>query len=44
MRLFHWYDTAMLIVDSHLDIAWNALQWNRNLELSVNTLRTLEGG
>lgn len=33
----------MLIVDAHLDLAWNALQWNRNLQHSVYTLRTLEG-
>jgi membrane dipeptidase len=32
----------MLIVDGHLDLAWNALQWNRNLLLSAHTLRTLE--
>ena len=32
----------MLIVDSHLDLAWNALQWNRNLLQSVYTIRTLE--
>lgn len=34
----------MLIVDSHLDLAWNALQWNRNLQQSVYTLRTQEHG
>lgn len=33
----------MLIVDGHLDLAWNALQWNRNLLLSAYTIRTLEG-
>lgn len=32
----------MLIVDGHLDLAWNALQWNRDLKLSVYTLRTQE--
>lgn len=32
----------MLIVDSHLDLAWNALQWNRNLQQSVYTLRAQE--
>lgn len=31
-----------LIVDSHLDLAWNALQWNRNLLDSVYAIRTLE--
>lgn len=34
----------MLIVDSHLDLAWNALQWNRDLRQSVLTIRTQEGG
>ncbi len=33
----------MLVIDSHLDIAWNALQWNRDLERSVHTIRTMEG-
>ena len=32
----------MLIIDSHLDLAWNALQWNRNLQQSVYTIRTQE--
>src|SRR5574341_219920 len=34
----------MLIIDSHLDLAWNALQWNRDLTQSVFTLRTQEAG
>ena len=34
----------MLIIDAHLDLAWNALQWNRNLLDSVYTIRTTEGG
>ena len=34
----------MLIVDAHLDLAWNALQWNRNLLVSVYTTRTQEIG
>ena len=34
----------MLIVDAHLDLSWNALQWNRNLLNSVYTIRTQEGG
>ena len=25
----------MLMIDSHLDLGWNALQWNRNLLQSV---------
>ena len=32
----------MLIIDAHLDLAWNALQWNRNLTESVYTIRTRE--
>jgi membrane dipeptidase len=32
----------MLIIDSHLDLAWNALQWNRDLIQSVYTIRTQE--
>lgn len=32
----------MLIVDAHLDLAWNALQWNRDLQQSVYTIRTQE--
>jgi membrane dipeptidase len=34
----------MLIVDAHLDLAWNALQWNRDLRQSVYTIRTQEVG
>ena len=32
----------MLIVDAHLDLAWNAVQGNRNLELPVHTIRAQE--
>lgn len=32
----------MLIVDAHLDLAWNALQWNRDLLCSAYTTRTRE--
>jgi membrane dipeptidase len=35
-------DRRMLIVDAHLDLAWNALQWNRNIQHSVYTIRTGE--
>ncbi len=34
----------MLIIDAHLDLAWNALQWNRDLTSSVYTIRTQEAG
>ena len=32
----------MLIIDAHLDLSMNALQWNRDLLLSVYTIRTQE--
>lgn len=32
----------MLIIDAHLDLSWNALQWNRDLLNSVYTIRTQE--
>ena len=32
----------MLIIDAHLDHAWNALQWNRNLMDSVYLIRVYE--
>ncbi|GLV54013.1 peptidase [Dictyobacter sp. S3.2.2.5] len=32
----------MLIIDAHLDLGWNALQWNRDLRLSTYTLRSQE--
>ncbi len=34
----------MLIIDAHLDLAWNALQWGRDLRRSVATLRRQEAG
>ena len=34
----------MLIVDAHLDLAWTALQWNRNLLESAYTIRATEVG
>ena len=32
----------MLIVDAHLDLAWNALDWNRDLLLPVSEIRQRE--
>jgi membrane dipeptidase len=32
----------MLIVDAHLDLSWNALQWERDLRCSAYTIRTQE--
>ena len=34
----------MLIIDAHLDLSWNALQWNRNLLESAYTVRGTEVG
>ena len=34
----------MLIADAHLDLAMNALNYNRNLELPVSEIRAAEGG
>src|SRR5690606_25881404 len=34
----------MLIADAHLDLAWNALQWNRDLTRSVYAIRAREAG
>jgi len=32
----------MLIIDAHLDLSWNALQWERDLRCSAYTIRTQE--
>src|SRR5712691_3365160 len=34
----------MIIFDAHLDLAWNALDWNRDLRLPVADLRRREQG
>ena len=34
----------MLIIDGHLDLSWNALQWNRDLLVPAHTIRVQEGG
>jgi membrane dipeptidase len=34
----------MLVFDAHLDLSWNALQWNRDLRQSAYTIRTRETG
>jgi membrane dipeptidase len=34
----------MLMIDSHLDLAWNALQWERDLTASAYTIRAQEAG
>ena len=32
----------MLIFDAHLDLAWNGVEWNRNLELPCTQIREFE--
>jgi membrane dipeptidase len=32
----------MLVFDAHLDLAWNAIDWNRDLRLPVEEIRRLE--
>ena len=32
----------MFLFDAHLDLAWNAVEWNRNLELPVAEIRLFE--
>ena len=34
----------MLIVDAHLDLSWNALQWDRDLQQPVAAIRAAEHG
>ncbi len=34
----------MFIIDAHLDLAMNAMEWNRDLKLSVRELREREAG
>lgn len=34
----------MMVVDSHLDLAWNALNWNRDLIRNVPEIRSSEAG
>jgi len=34
----------MIIIDSHLDLAWSALNWNRDLTKSIEEIRHSEAG
>src|SRR5438874_3670752 len=34
----------MIIFDAHLDLAWNAIDWNRDLKLPVAEIRRAEEG
>jgi hypothetical protein len=29
----------VIVIDGHLDLAWNALSWNRDLTLTVAEIR-----
>src|ERR1043166_8201127 len=32
----------MIVFDAHLDLAWNAIDWNRDLRLSCEQIRKIE--
>ena len=32
----------MIVIDAHLDLSWNALNWNRDLKMQVPEIRMLE--
>lgn len=34
----------MMIIDAHLDLSMNAMEWNRDLRLSINEIRAREKG
>jgi len=34
----------MIVIDAHLDLAWNALNWNRDLTRPVSEIRMAEAG
>jgi microsomal dipeptidase-like Zn-dependent dipeptidase len=36
--------TAQLLIDSHLDLALNALEWNRDLTRPIAEIRAAEAG
>jgi membrane dipeptidase len=36
--------TIMMIIDSHLDLSWNALNWKRDLTKSIEDIRRTEAG
>jgi membrane dipeptidase len=38
------FETNMMIIDSHLDLSWNALNWKRDLTKSIAEIRRLEEG
>src|SRR5262245_36257812 len=34
--------SCMILIDAHLDLAWNAIDWNRDLRLPVSEIRKAE--
>jgi membrane dipeptidase len=38
------YNERMVIIDAHLDLSWNALGWNRDLDQTVAEIRLSEAG
>jgi hypothetical protein len=34
----------MIVIDGHLDLSWNALNWCRDLTLPVEEIRRAEAG
>jgi membrane dipeptidase len=34
----------MIVIDAHLDLSWNALNWNRDFTMTVPEIRSLEAG
>ena len=38
------WETDMMIIDSHLDLSWNALNWKRDLTKSIEEIRRSEAG
>src|SRR5215475_4348384 len=36
------YGAIMIIFDAHLDLAWNAIDWNRDLRLTCEQIRKIE--
>jgi membrane dipeptidase len=43
-KFFCHYICSMLIIDAHLDLSMNAMEWNRDLRLPVHVLRGCEQG
>src|SRR5262245_7404962 len=37
-----WKAGAMIVFDAHLDLAWNAIDWNRDLRLPMTNIHRRE--